>query len=41
MKWKEEKSNKWHANIGGIECVFIKEKDFIYVITIYLEGAGK
>ncbi len=39
MKWKEEISDKWHANLGGLECVFIKRKDIIFVITVYEEGA--
>jgi hypothetical protein len=25
MKWKEKNTEKWHANMSGIECVFLKE----------------
>ena len=35
MKWKEENTEKWHANMSGIECVFIKEDSNIFVITVY------
>ncbi len=38
MKWKEENSDKWHAKMAGIECVFIKEEDSLFVITVYLNG---
>ena len=24
MKWKEKNSEKWHANMASIECVFLK-----------------
>ena len=41
MKWKEEDSNKWHASMAGIECVFIKEEDAIFVITVYKEADKK
>ena len=26
---------------GGIECVFIKEEDAIFVITVYKDGGKK
>ena len=35
MKWKENNSEKWHANMAGTECVFIKEGDTLFVITVY------
>lgn len=35
MKWKEENSNKWRANMSGTECVFIKEDANVFVITVY------
>lgn len=35
MKWKEENNEKWHANMAGTECVFIKSEDKIFVITVY------
>ena len=33
MKWREE--DKWHANYAGIETVFHKEENEIFVITVY------
>lgn len=39
MKWKGE-NEKWHANMAGIECVFTKKEDTIFVITVY-KGARK
>ena len=41
MKWKEEDSDKLHARMAGIECVFIKEEDEIFVITVYKEADEK
>ena len=41
MKWKEEKTNKWHVSMGGIECVFMKEESTIFIITVYKEGVEK
>ena len=38
MKWKEKHNEKWHARMAGIECVFIKKEDFLFVITVYPEG---
>ena len=41
MKWKEEDNDKWHASMAGIECVFIKKEDKIFVITVYKEAYKK
>lgn len=41
MKWRENNSNKWHAKMAGIECVFIKEENDLFVITVYLNGGEK
>jgi len=38
MKWKEEKEEKWHARMAGIECVFIKQENQLFIITVYLES---
>jgi len=35
MKWKEEKGEKWHAQVAGVEVVFTKEDDIITIITTY------
>ncbi|MBI5001862.1 DUF4258 domain-containing protein [Candidatus Woesearchaeota archaeon] len=35
MKWKEHDTEKWHANMAGTECVFVKEEDTLFVITVY------
>ncbi len=35
MKWKEKDSEKWRANMAGVECVFIKKENTLFVITIY------
>ena len=35
MKWKEEKEEKWHAQMAGVEVVFMKEGDFMTIITTY------
>ena len=41
MKWKEKDSDKWHAQMAGIEVVFMKQdKDFV-IITAYLAGRLK
>ncbi len=41
MKWKETDSDKWHAQMAGIETVFMKRnKDFV-IITVYLAGRQK
>ena len=36
MKWKEKDSEKWHAQMAGIETVFIKQNNNFFVITAYL-----
>lgn len=41
MKWKEKNTEKWHANMVGIECVFLKKDDAIFVITVYENGGKK
>lgn len=41
MKWKEEETEKWHANMAGLECVFTKEGVYVMVITVYLAGGEK
>ena len=41
MKWKEENKEKWHAQMAGIEVVFIKQLKDIFVITAYLAGRSK
>lgn len=39
MKWKEQQTEKWHANMSGYECVFIKQENNVYfVITVYANG---
>lgn len=38
MKWQEPNTGKWHARMAGYECVFIRENDTIFVITVYVEG---
>ncbi len=35
MKWKEEISEKWHAQMVGIEVVFMKEDNNLIIITAY------
>jgi len=32
MKWKEEKIEKWHANAYGIEIVFVRNDEEIFII---------
>ena len=38
MKWKEEHSEKWHAQMAGIEVVFARESENIVIIIVYREG---
>jgi len=38
MKWKEQHCNKWHATMAGLECVFVKDGETVFVITVYSEG---
>lgn len=35
MKWKEKDSGKWHANMAGVECVFIKKGEKLFAIIVY------
>ncbi len=41
MKWKESHTKKWHASMAGIECVFTRKEDAIFVITVYENGGKK
>lgn len=41
MKWKEDDTEKWHANMAGIECVFMKEEDTLFIITVYRNSGEK
>lgn len=41
MKWKEQDTEKWHANMAGIECVFMKEGDILFIITVYKNSGEK
>ena len=41
MKWKESDSEKWHAQMAGIEVVFIKQGKNIFIITAYFAGRLK
>ena len=41
MKWKEENSDKWHAQRAGVEVVFIKQLKKIFIITVYLARRSK
>jgi len=41
MKWKEKDCEKWHANLAGVECVFMKKENVIFVITVYESEGGK
>ena len=41
MKWKVEGNGKWHAQMGGIEVVFMKEENNFIIITVYLAGRSK
>ena len=38
MKWKERDEEKWHAQMTGIETVFMKEDDKFVIITVYRAG---
>ncbi|MBS3137514.1 hypothetical protein J4232_03710 [Candidatus Woesearchaeota archaeon] len=35
MRWKEKDTEKWHANMAGVECVFMKNEDALFIITVY------
>ena len=41
MKWKENNSEKWHAQMAGIEAVFMKQEKDIFIITAYFAGRSK
>ena len=41
MKWKEKDSDKWHAQMAGIEVVFVKQEKDLFIITVYLAGRLK
>lgn len=39
MKWQKE--GKWFANMYGIEVVFKKQENILFIITVYLGGIEK
>ena len=41
MKWKEQDNGKWHAQMAGIEAVFLKQDNDFVIITVYLAGRKK
>ncbi len=41
MKWKEDSREIWHAQMAGIEAIFVKEESNFIVITVYLAGRSK
>ena len=41
MKWKEANSEKWHAQMAGVEVVFMKQEGNIFIITAYFAGRSK
>lgn len=41
LKWKEEKTGKWHAQLAGIEVVIVKEEEILCIITAYLAARSK
>jgi len=41
MKWKELDIEKWHTTMAGIECVFMKEEETLFVITVYKNAGEK
>lgn len=41
MKWKKSNAEKWHAQMAGIEVVFIKQEKNIFIITAYFAGRSK
>ena len=41
MKWKEKNTSKWHAQMAGIEAVFMKRKTDCFLITAYLARRSK
>ncbi|HLC57580.1 MAG TPA: DUF4258 domain-containing protein [Candidatus Nanoarchaeia archaeon] len=40
MKWKDS-NGKWHAQMAGIEVVFVKQEGEFVIITTYLAGGSK
>ena len=38
MKWKEENTEKWHAQMAGLEVVFVRQEKNLFIITVYLVG---
>tara|TARA_Y100000310_G_C20565846_1_gene755435 strand:- start:412 stop:591 length:180 start_codon:yes stop_codon:yes gene_type:complete len=38
MKWKEKENEKWHARMAGYECVFVKQSDALFIITVHPQG---
>ena len=41
MKWKEKDADKYHARMAGVECVFTKKEDTLFVVTVYPSGGKK
>ena len=41
MKWKEKQSDKWHAQMAGIEVVFIPQQSSHFIITAYQARRSK
>ncbi len=41
MKWKEQDTEKWHAQMAGIEVVFMKQDENFVIITVYLARREK
>ncbi len=39
MKW--QKQEKWHASMYGIEIVFQKKENILFIITVYPGGRKK
>lgn len=35
MKWKEQQTEKWHAQMLGTEVVFTKDDSATTIITVY------
>ena len=41
MKWKEKEREVWHAQMAGLEIVFIKDENDKTIITVYLAHVRK
>ena len=41
MRWKEGKNEKWHAQMPGLEVVFMKQNGDLFIITLYHAGRSK